>query len=78
MKNDMENKRSKTDKIRGWLKSGRSITPKEAYEMFGSMRLAPIILNLKKEGLNIINSKKAGEFAEYKIVEIGEPMRLDI
>jgi len=78
MKKDMENKRSKTDKVRGWLKSGRSITPKEAYEMFGSMRLAPIIFNLKEEGLNIVNANKAGKFAKYKIVEIGEPLRLDI
>ena len=46
----MKKKVTKKDKILNWLESGKSITPKEAYLQFGSMRLASVVHDLKAEG----------------------------
>ena len=64
----MGNKRSKKDKVLSYLKSGRSITQRDAINLFNAYRLADIVFRLNKEGYNIINTKQSG-FAIYKIAE---------
>lgn len=44
------NQKSKTIMIRDYLEQGFSLSPKEAYKKFGSMRLASIVSDLKKDG----------------------------
>lgn len=39
--------------VRAWLLDGRSITPLEALNRFGSLRLSAIIFRLREEGLPI-------------------------
>ena len=39
--------------VRTWLLKGRSITPLEALNRFGSLRLSAIIFDLREEGLPI-------------------------
>lgn len=39
--------------VRAWLLDGRSITPLEALNKFGSLRLSAIIFRLREEGLPI-------------------------
>lgn len=43
--------------IREWLNEGKSITPIEALENFGSFRLAAIIFELRQEGMDIETEK---------------------
>lgn len=43
--------------VRAWLLKGRSITPLEALNLCGSMRLSAIIFDLRKEGLPIVTEK---------------------
>ncbi len=63
-----------------WLRQGRDITPKDAYEVYGIMRLAPIIFDLKKEGYNIkttmIKNENGNEFAQYRLTEIEGKLNL--
>jgi len=54
----MAKRESQKDVIRKALYAGRAITPKDAEEMCGSMRLAAIIHELRhKEGMNISTSE---------------------
>ena len=39
--------------VRAWLLDGRSITPLEALNNFGSLRLSAIIFRLREDGLPI-------------------------
>lgn len=39
--------------VRAWLLKGRSITPLEALNRFGSLRLSAIVFKLREEGLPI-------------------------
>ena len=39
--------------VRAWLLDGRSITPLEALNNFGSLRLSAIIFRLREEGLPV-------------------------
>ena len=64
--------KTKKEKVRDYLETGKSITPAEAYEMFGSMRLAAIICDLKKDGYKfhteIVKKKNSRiKFARYKL-----------
>ena len=43
--------------VRAWLLDGRSITPLEALNKFGSLRLSAIIFDLREEGLPIVTEK---------------------
>lgn len=67
-------KKSQNDRILAYLKEGKSITPIEALELFGSLRLAARIADLKKKGHNITsqlvsyNFMNHGRYAEYKLV----------
>lgn len=73
-------KKSKTQKIKEHLQSGKTITSWEAIELYNVTRLAAIIFNLKEEGLNIRTTNKVHEnqggetvrFAEYKCLNIEE------
>lgn len=51
-----ENKQSSNSQnalIRAWLKAGKTLTSLEALNLFGCMRLASRINDLRKQGLNI-------------------------
>ena len=66
----MSSNLSQKDHVLYWLKAGRSMTPKEAYELYGIMRLAPIIFELREEGYQISNISKE-KYAEYKLMSKG-------
>jgi hypothetical protein len=64
------NQQSKKVLIRKWLESGKAITPKEAYSMFGSMRLAAIIHDLKQDGFKFeteIIKNGRSKYARYRL-----------
>ncbi len=53
------------------LKEGRVITPLEALQKYGSLRLGAIIHTLRREGMNIETNYITVErktFAEYKLI----------
>jgi len=64
-------RRTQKDKIKEWLESGRSITPIEALEMFGSFRLGAIIFTLREEGMPIktefVTNRYKTKFAKYTL-----------
>ena len=64
-------RRTQKDKIKEWLESGRSITPIEALEMFGSFRLGAIIFTLREEGMPIktefVTNRYKTKFAKYDV-----------
>ena len=43
--------------VRAWLLNGNTITPLEALNKFGSLRLSAIIFDLREEGLPIVTEK---------------------
>ena len=43
--------------VRAWLLNGNTITPLEAFNKFGSLRLSAIIFDLREEGLPIVTEK---------------------
>ena len=57
--------------IKEYLQSGRSITPIEALEMFGSFRLCAIIFTLREEGMPIktefVTNRYKTKFAKYTL-----------
>jgi len=62
------------DRIQDWFEQGNTITPLDALNMFGCFRLANVVFNLKKKGLNIRttmvkNGKK--HFAKYDLLPRG-------
>ena len=59
-----------TKKLRKHLEAGRSITPLQALDKWGCMRLGARILELRQEGWNIITEtvKKNGKrYAKYSL-----------
>ena len=61
-------KKTKHQKIKEHLESGKSITSWEAIELYNVTRLAAIIFNLKKDGHEIetqIIKKNKKRFAQY-------------
>jgi hypothetical protein len=59
-----------TQKLRKHLEAGRSITPLQALDKWGCMRLGARILELRQEGWNIITEtvKKNGKrYAKYSL-----------
>jgi hypothetical protein len=68
----METTKSQNEEILKWLQSGKSLTPLEALEKFGSFRLGARVYELKKEGHNIrtdIVESKGKRFASYVLVK---------
>lgn len=61
---------SQQDEILEYLKTGKTLTPLEALNMFGTLRLSALIFNLKAEGHNIqAETNKDGKpFAIYRLV----------
>ena len=67
-------KLTQKDRIKAHLLSGKSITPIDALERYGSFRLAAIIHTLRKEGMNIETgsetSRYGHKYAKYKLVDV--------
>ena len=68
----MEKIESQNKQIKAWLESGKSITPLDALNLFGSFRLGARIFDLKNDyGMNIktemveVNGKR---YAKYSLV----------
>ena len=56
---------AQTKKILEWLKAGHSITPLEALQKFGCMRLSGRIYDIRHMGYNIITDYERSENARY-------------
>lgn len=62
-------------KVRAHLESGRSITPREALDLYRCMRLGARIYDLRKEGMDIERTMRSYKnedgkrvaFAEYRL-----------
>jgi hypothetical protein len=64
-------KKSKTQKIVDYLMVKKSITSLEAFRLFNATRLASIILNLRRRGLDISTEtirEKERSYAKYHLV----------
>lgn len=60
---------SKQSKVLAHLVSGKSITPIEALELYGSFRLGALIFNLRAEGHNIKTETMPGtRHAKYSYI----------
>lgn len=63
--------KSQAAEILKYLESGRALTPLEALEKFGCMRLGGRIFDLRKDGYKIETEtihKNGKHFASYKLV----------
>lgn len=68
----MKKQRTQQEQIQRHLEAGRKLTAAQAYEKFGSMRLASVIFRLKRSGLPIITqmvTKNGSTFASYQLVK---------
>ena len=68
----MSKKESQNKKIIAYLEDGNAITPIEALTLFGCMRLAARISDLKRRGYIISKTMKTNgdsRYAEYKLEE---------
>ena len=67
----MPKKGSQREGILHFLQAGKTITPIDALNMFGCLRLATVIFDLRQEGWDIetIDTKSANgkNFASYKL-----------
>lgn len=68
-------KKSQTELILDYLKTGKSITPMEALHLFGCFRLSGRILDLRKMGYPIktetINDERTGKsYASYTLLGV--------
>lgn len=64
------NTKSQNKEILAWLRSGKSITPLEALEKFGSFRLGGRIHELRAAGYPIVTdtvTKNGKRFASYRL-----------
>ena len=63
---------SQNKQIKAWLESGKSITPMDALNLFGSFRLGARIFDLKNDyGMNIkteIVEENGKRYAKYSLV----------
>lgn len=67
-----QNKLSQSNLILNYLKTGRELTPLEALNLFGCLRLGARIYDLKKSGYNISSrfvSKNEKIFSSYKLLK---------
>lgn len=63
-------KDSSTQRLRRWILSGKSITPLQALDKFGCLRLGARIMDLRNEGYDIVTKivhKNGKRFARYKL-----------
>jgi len=64
------NKQSTTKKIEAWLLRGHKITPLQALEKWGCMRLSARILDLRRTGMDIRTTpitRNGKTFAQYHL-----------
>ena len=65
---------SQSKDIKHYLSSGYSLTPLEALNKFGCMRLAAVVYDLKKEGMAIgsrtIKSLNGKRYSEYYSLDL--------
>ena len=61
---------SQEDAVLKYMQTGAALTPLEALQMFGTMRLSAIIYQLRLEGHNITTetNKNGKPFAIYRLV----------
>jgi len=67
----MNTQPSTTKKIESWLLRGYKLTPLQALEKWGCMRLAARIAELRKDGLSIVTNKitrNGKTYAQYQAV----------
>ena len=57
--------RTQCAQIKKWLEEGNSITSLEALRLFGCMRLASRVCDLRDRGLNITTTKIKTESGKY-------------
>ena len=64
-------KESQADWVRAQLEAGRSVTPLDALNHRGIMRLGAIVHNLRREGLDIVTDypKSGTRYAIYRLAE---------
>jgi hypothetical protein len=68
--NKMNKQPSTTKKIHAWLLRGYKLTPMQALEKWGCMRLAARIAELRKDGVDIRTTpitRNGKTFAQYKL-----------
>ncbi|MCX8656535.1 helix-turn-helix domain-containing protein [Gilliamella sp. B3022] len=61
---------SQCDRILQHLQSGKTITPAQAWDLFGCYRLGARIHDLRKQNFQIVTEiiyKNGGNFAEYSL-----------
>ena len=71
-------KKTKHQKIKEHLESGKSITSWEAIELYNVTRLAAIIFNLKKDGMKIESKDYSGKNSYGEFVRYTKYKCLDI
>ena len=62
--------KTQNENVKGWLKSGKTISPLQALNKFGIFRLASRISDLKNEGLRIEKKmiyEHPVKYAQYKL-----------
>lgn len=62
---------TQTEQIRAHLFSGKDITPLDALNLYGCLRLAARVADLREEGLDIqtLTEERGGKrFARYRLV----------
>lgn len=72
----MSKKESQNKKIIAYLEDGNVITPIEALTLFGCMRLAARISDLKRRGYIISKTMKTNGDSRYAEYKLEEPPRL--
>ena len=63
---------TQNQRILDYLKSGKTLTPLEALNKFGCLRLSARIFNLREQGNAIITknvTRKGKTFAEYSLLQ---------
>jgi hypothetical protein len=67
--------KSQKVRVKNYLEEGNKLTPIEALDKFGSFRLAAIIHDLRKEGMNILShmhTHSGKKYAVYQYVPEGD------
>lgn len=64
---------SQTDRVLAWLQSHDGLTPAQAYEHIGSLRLAARVSELREQGYPIVTetfvTPKGARVAFYRLVD---------
>ena len=74
----MSKKESQNKKIIAYLEDGNAITPIEALTLFGCMRLAARISDLKRRGYIISKTMKTNGDSRYAQYKLEEPLPMAV